>query len=63
VNVSEYKYLEKAQENKNGGHYEVQTKNSRNACDYYLIHFLISIAEDWDTQNINYACSLAWFLT
>jgi hypothetical protein len=63
VNVSKHKYLEKALANKNEGHYEVLTINSRNAYDYYQIRFLISIAEEWDTQNINYACGLACFLT
>ena len=45
ANVSKYKYLEKALANKNEGHYEVWTKDSRNACDYYQIRFLISIAK------------------
>ena len=45
VNVSKYKYLEKALANRNEGHYEVQTIDSRNACDYYQIHFLISMAK------------------
>jgi len=45
VNVSKFKYLEKSLANKNEGHYEVQTINSRNAYDYYRIRFLISIAE------------------
>jgi len=45
VNVSKYKYLEKALPNKNKGHYEVRTIDSRNACDYYQIRFLISIAK------------------
>ena len=40
VDVSKYKYLEKALVNKNEGHYEVQTINSRNACDYYQIQFV-----------------------
>jgi len=63
VNVKKYKYLEKALASKNKGHYEVSTINSRNACDYYQIRFPISTAEDWDTQNIKYACVLARFLT
>lgn len=63
VNVLKYKYLEKALANKNEGHYEVRTINTRNACDYNQIIFLISIAENWNTQNINYACVLACFLT